>query len=516
MFHDAGDVPGGDGASVGDVRRVILVGKIQAVEGAVSISRTGTALVGQAVAGDCLYQGDRIETGPEGDATVFFTDGTTFHLYPGTQLVLDEFVYGDEQSSNSAAFRVGKGKFGFIAGKAASTGRFVVHTPHSTIRSAAPVGIGATAFLLMLCVIREAEAQSEVGVTSEEFKSLLDPEDLTAADLYHGIYEVLIDGVVNIVDKPDEALVAWHRGAGVVVERVKHSSQQMSDLQSEFGKVASYFKLAQQDPFLLQIQKAANQAGSSTFASAFDVQQFTGLIANPYTPVVYSPPPPPPLPTIPPGDTTGGIHVTYPAQFVLLPIGNNQQPGTNIFLGPFVPDRDVNIPPDGVAIVSLTIPSGQTLVSVQIYDLPRGDKIIANNITYLGGGPGTKITIPAADFYLTGLLLERHTTTTTTIYLTATVLGLGGPLKSSKSAGALELTSDVVVWTDGGHDQDWNNPNNWSTIAVPLPFQDVSIPSGHNYVVNVSSANVSIDSLFVGSDVTLNIANGRTFSLDDA
>ena len=519
MPHDAGNASGSDGAAIGASPKPIAffaVGKIETADGPFTIVRSDSAGFPGRV-GDVVFRGDIVETAIGTEALIVFVDGTTFRLYSGTQLVLDQFTHGPDPSSNATALRVGKGKFGFIAGTVARTGRFVVNTPLSTIRSVAPAGgMGAAAFLFVLCVIRQVEAQIDVPSFSEEL-SFADPEDLTPNDLWHGVYDVLIEGVVHSVHDPEEALVARHRGAGVVVERVKHSSQQMSDLQLEFGKAAAYFKLAQLDPFVL---RAGNErAGSSTFASTFDLQQLAGL-SKPYFPVVYSPPPAPVQLQIPMGGQVGsGSHVTYAAHFELLPISNDQQPGTIIFLGPRILPRDQGVPPNSVAIVSLSIPQGETLLSVQIYDLPVGDTIICNGISYAGGGPGSKITISAGNFYATGLYLEGHASATTDIYLTATVLGLGGALESPKDAGALTLSVDLsgaVTWTGEANppDQDWNNPDNWSTKAVPIPFQDVRLHSlGSSYVINVTDADVAIDSLVVEAGVTLNIKNGRTFSL---
>src|SRR4029079_15591122 len=90
------------------------IGKILAAVGSFTITRAGAA-VGSSGVGELLYQGDRIETGVDGEVALLFLDGATFQLFAGTQVVLDEFIYADENSSNSAALRVAKGKFGFIA-----------------------------------------------------------------------------------------------------------------------------------------------------------------------------------------------------------------------------------------------------------------------------------------------------------------------------------------------------------------------------------------------------------------
>ena len=49
-------------------------------------------------------------------------------------------------------------------------------------------------------------------------------------------------------------------------------------------------------------------------------------------------------------------------------------------------------------------------------------------------------------------------------------------------------------------------------MRCPIPLEDVLLPAG-NYVVNISSADVSIDSLVIEAGVALNISNGHTLSL---
>src|SRR5947199_2407945 len=65
------------------------IGKILSATGAVTVERTGTAVVqanapaggtGRAKAGDLVYQGDLIQTGADGAVAIVFTDDTTFNV----------------------------------------------------------------------------------------------------------------------------------------------------------------------------------------------------------------------------------------------------------------------------------------------------------------------------------------------------------------------------------------------------------------------------------------------------
>src|ERR1700756_1266651 len=80
------------------------IGKVQAVVGLVAITR-GDVVVGPTV-GDFVYIGDLIDTGVDGQIAIAFVDGTQFDLRNDARLVLDEFNYGADKSSQSALLRI--------------------------------------------------------------------------------------------------------------------------------------------------------------------------------------------------------------------------------------------------------------------------------------------------------------------------------------------------------------------------------------------------------------------------
>ncbi len=122
------------------------IGKLQKVMGSVTIARAN-AVVAQPAVGDLVYEGDLIETGIDGLVSVVFVDGTTFRLYERAHLVLDEFVFAPEKPSNSALFRVLKGRFSFLSGLVATTGRLMIDTAVARIQNTRPAaGIGGLAF----------------------------------------------------------------------------------------------------------------------------------------------------------------------------------------------------------------------------------------------------------------------------------------------------------------------------------------------------------------------------------
>jgi hypothetical protein len=117
------------------------IGKIVVATGSVTIERAGAAVIqvstsgqaGQAKIGDLVYQGDAVATGADGRVGINFTDGTSFNLSNNARMVLNEFVYDPNNTSNASLFNLTKGTFTFVAGKVAKTGDMKVDTPVATM-----------------------------------------------------------------------------------------------------------------------------------------------------------------------------------------------------------------------------------------------------------------------------------------------------------------------------------------------------------------------------------------------
>jgi hypothetical protein len=126
------------------------IGKVATAKGSFTITHgEGVALqanvgpnggLGQAKVGDPVYQHDIVQTGADGTIGLTLNDGTAFNVSTNARIVLDEFVYDPNSTSNSALISLTKGTFTFIAGKVAKTGDLKVDTPVATmgIRGTAP------------------------------------------------------------------------------------------------------------------------------------------------------------------------------------------------------------------------------------------------------------------------------------------------------------------------------------------------------------------------------------------
>jgi hypothetical protein len=117
------------------------IGKIVVATGSVTLERAGAVVVqastagqaGEAKVGDVVYQGDAVATGANGRVGINFTDGTSFNLSSNARMVLNEFVYDPNSSSNTTLFNLTKGTFTFVAGKVAKTGDMKIDTPVATM-----------------------------------------------------------------------------------------------------------------------------------------------------------------------------------------------------------------------------------------------------------------------------------------------------------------------------------------------------------------------------------------------
>jgi hypothetical protein len=117
------------------------IGKVMSVTGAATIEHAVAVVLQANLAsgaqsaktGDFVYQGDVVQTGADGKISLTFTDGTAFNLSSNGRMVLNEFIYNPNSTSNSTLFSLAKGNFTFVAGKVAKTGNMKFDTPVATM-----------------------------------------------------------------------------------------------------------------------------------------------------------------------------------------------------------------------------------------------------------------------------------------------------------------------------------------------------------------------------------------------
>ena len=136
------------------------IGKVESSSGSASAVRSdGTTVTLKA--GDPVFQGDVVLTGPGSKLGISFVDGTIFSLTANARMVLNSLIYNPEGSDNSMLFSLVEGSFVFAAGQIAPTGDMKIQTPVATM------GIRGTAPTVNI--------NSETGEVN--FSIIADPED---------------------------------------------------------------------------------------------------------------------------------------------------------------------------------------------------------------------------------------------------------------------------------------------------------------------------------------------------
>ena len=142
VMPDAARAQSNPGRSPAGDLETAPIGKVVTATGSVTIEHTNAVVVqanlpttgvGQTKVGDLVYKGDVVQTGANGKVGITFTDGTAFNLSSNARMVLNEFVYDPNGTSNSTLFSLSKGTFTFIAGKVAKTGDMKIDTPVATM-----------------------------------------------------------------------------------------------------------------------------------------------------------------------------------------------------------------------------------------------------------------------------------------------------------------------------------------------------------------------------------------------
>jgi hypothetical protein len=79
-----------------------------------------------------VYSGDHIITGPTGEAQVKFRDDTKLVVGPNSMMVIDAFVFENNDSARQISINAVRGAFRFITGKSPKDA-YSITTPTATI-----------------------------------------------------------------------------------------------------------------------------------------------------------------------------------------------------------------------------------------------------------------------------------------------------------------------------------------------------------------------------------------------
>jgi len=123
--HGSGVIGGTDGEPIGSVENVA---------GTVFAVRTDGTRV-ELHQGDSVFQGDVLESGPDGAVGILLADETTFSMGESGRMVLDEMIYDPGTQEGSVSLSVLQGVFTFVSGQVAKTDpdAMTLDTPVATI-----------------------------------------------------------------------------------------------------------------------------------------------------------------------------------------------------------------------------------------------------------------------------------------------------------------------------------------------------------------------------------------------
>lgn len=115
------------------------VGRVVTLQGSATVTRgdKGDALK----VSDGVFKGDILQTGGDGALGVTFDDETTFNLTANARMRVNEFLFQEGDSKNSALFNIARGTVAFVANRVAKTGDMKIATPTTTLGIRGTTGV---------------------------------------------------------------------------------------------------------------------------------------------------------------------------------------------------------------------------------------------------------------------------------------------------------------------------------------------------------------------------------------
>jgi hypothetical protein len=126
------------GAGIGLILAAAFAGSAQAQPDGITIAVVQSANIDGATGQMVLqpeapvYSGDRIDTGPVGQAQIRFRDDTKLVVGPNSSMIIDAFVFNDDDSARDISINVVRGAFRFITGNSPKDA-YTITTPTATI-----------------------------------------------------------------------------------------------------------------------------------------------------------------------------------------------------------------------------------------------------------------------------------------------------------------------------------------------------------------------------------------------
>jgi len=109
------------------------VGVVKSMAGKVVIARSGRTIIVEPNLK--LFEGDVVQTGPNGKASLILEDDTVISMGLNSRLVIEAFVFHPDEKKLSLIVRVFQGTFSFLSGQIAKLApeRMHIKTPSVTV-----------------------------------------------------------------------------------------------------------------------------------------------------------------------------------------------------------------------------------------------------------------------------------------------------------------------------------------------------------------------------------------------
>jgi VCBS repeat-containing protein len=493
----------GDKCKAAEVVHLQVIGNIETVIGFGTLTRA-SGIAAQVVIGDPVFQGDVIETGPDGRIGIRLIDGAVFNLAPDTCTVLSKFVRDSNGTSDALLFGVKSGR------QLATTDTLRVDMPVGSIRDRTHSGgIGILPLIaLTFSAINEVQA-ADPNVT------FLDDGSIAYKDFAHGVFELVTKEAIPrhfFVEDPGQTIVLRASGSAISVNQVTNSVTRMEELR------------AAQQGVLADFAKGPGARGSSTPPSvnALSVVPIN-VIQTDILPTPNSLPPMPPISVVP------EIVVLHPPPPPLSP------PSLKAVTGPT--ETDTGAFDDFTATSAILVASspisgakltfgisggtvGHTVLEGQTYDV---SKIGSYGTLYVNSTSGTYTFVPdsGAINALTTTTTESFTVTVSDGKLssdqtfTITINGVndaavisGVTTGSVIEAGGVANTAPGISTATGMlTDTDIDNtPNSFTAVSSPTAsaggYGTFTMTAAGVWTYKLNDANSAVQALGVGSTLT--------------
>ncbi|HEY0233965.1 MAG TPA: cadherin-like domain-containing protein, partial [Afipia sp.] len=175
-------------AQAGDVQSTPKdIGQVSKVVGTATVIRNGVLI--ELHTGDRVYKGDVAQAGANSSCTIVFIDGSVFGLSANARMVLNDMVYDQAGTSNSALISLVRGTISFVAGETAKHGDMKVETPVATM------GIRGTAVLVEIGF----EIPSDGKGPPVNFQVLAEPDGTTGSYIVYSKSDPSV--ILGTIDK---------------------------------------------------------------------------------------------------------------------------------------------------------------------------------------------------------------------------------------------------------------------------------------------------------------------------